>query len=444
LLLGLALGFVTGAMAQSQPFSSHVNQVTEAPGGEFADSALLLRFWSPEALCETGSCAENGNVNPSGGNDCVGFKLLWDPPYCQVQYRPAGELYKGYTENVFNWNKTFSEFHASWDLQQNGGTADHIGYYAWSCKTVVDGASSSHTTLDCSGSDLQDCLGAYNQDDASSISNVPARSDLNPGDNTLDAWYSLTPIPVPKVQGVTDSLVDLSWDVASGQNCGATGFYDLYYYIDPTGECTEPSDADYVAFTNTAFQKIDGTTTTVDVSNDLNDGDNFDPATSDNCIFFATKLYFGDTGEGTPVRSVYVSANSQGVTFNELSADVTDLSAEWVGGNRVSVSWATSLEENVKGFYVTRAFTTNGDFQRVSKLIPAKGEPSSYAFVDEIDIRQRQVRASGLYYKLEVIDDSDNVTVEGPVSVERPDGPTRIRPNQGGDVQRRLPNRGVR
>lgn len=86
-----------------------------------------------------------------------------------------------------------------------------------------------------------------------------------------------------------------------------------------------------------------------------------------------------------------------------------------INGQNISISWTTSQEKGVQGFYIQRSTQEAGTYSRISDLIIATGSTedlTTYTFTD-VGANQGQ----GQFYKLEVID-LDGTTIEtlGPYS----------------------------
>jgi hypothetical protein len=123
------------------------------------------------------------------------------------------------------------------------------------------------------------------------------------------------------------------------------------------------------------------------------------------------------------VNSRYVSANSQAVYLGSggLAVEIVSLEANPIGASRaglaVEVSWKTSLEDGVQGFYVERSFEADGEYQTVSDLLPANQEPSSYTYIDRIPASRDLRGVRGAFYRVVAVDIEDNRSIAGPVPV---------------------------
>jgi hypothetical protein len=143
-------------------------------------------------------------------------------------------------------------------------------------------------------------------------------------------------------------------------------------------------------------------------------------------VTFALKIRFPSTSDGDVIVTRYLSANGQCFLNGGLSANIYELAAKYVGKTNVEVTWKTSLEDGVRGFYVSRSTTQNGPYTRVSDLIPAKGEASAYSFIDAVQAPGAAIKATGLWYKVETIDIDDNAVEYGPTKAQMP--------NQGSNI----------
>jgi len=399
LALGCAALFLVvapAAQAASQPFYAQVGNETPA-----AEGPVWVRYYT----------TANDKVNPSGSNNCKG---TWDPPYCEVPHtnKPNKNKvgYLGYLEDIFNYDgNEGNQYHAVWDTEFGSGSTDHRGYYAWMARVVNVGMQSSTWTAGCAGTTLdRACLGSAEPDNAAGtdIENTPL--------GTISPHGGLRPIPVPLPTGVDGDVIHLSWDAVTSIGDDVSPQYYLYYVVrDAT--CDAPTADEF----DDAHRLGPYTETTADV----NVADLGFSSSDQKGVFFALRIKYPDAA-GNEVLSRYLSANSQCIVFGGFAAEVVNIQAKWLRRNQVQVSWETSLEDGVVGFYVQRAFTPNGPFERVSDLVPANGEPSKYTFIDNVRVNGR-IAASGLYYKIEAVDANEGQKVFGPAQAELPVGGQR-------------------
>jgi hypothetical protein len=79
---------------------------------------------------------------------------------------------------------------------------------------------------------------------------------------------------------------------------------------------------------------------------------------------------------------------------------------------KVELKWETASEIDNAGFHIWRSEEKDGEYTKITDtLIPAKGDASTYTFIDE-DV----IDGVTYYYKLEDFDLFDVSTVRGPVS----------------------------
>ncbi len=392
------------AEAASQPFYAIVGNETPA-----ADGPVWVRYYT----------AEMAKVNPSGSNNCKG---TWDPPYCEVPHtnKPSKNRvgYLGYLEDIFNYDGVEGNvYHAVWDTEFGAGTPEHRGYYAWNAREVWVGEMSDPWVPSCAGDAVpRSCLGNSDPDFAS------GHEIEGTGLGTLYPHGGLLPMPVPRGTRVENGEMRVEWERAEGTGIAGEdpweAEYDLYY-VKTEMSCDLPT-ADQFHF----LKHVRGTWTYItneDVGIEWGSWDHF---------FLVLKIVYPDAG-GEKITSRYYSADSTCLSFWGNAAEVVNLRARWLRRNLVEVSWETSLEDGVVGFYVRRAFTPDGPFERVSDLVPANGEPSKYTFIDTVTASGR-VAASGLYYEVEAIDGNEGQKVFGPTRAEVPAGGRRkIRIDRG-------------
>jgi hypothetical protein len=92
------------------------------------------------------------------------------------------------------------------------------------------------------------------------------------------------------------------------------------------------------------------------------------------------------------------------VTLTSFTTTVSD--------GKVELKWETASEIDNAGFHIWRSEEKDGEYTKITDtLIPAKGDGSTYTFIDEYVID-----GVTYYYKLEDFDLFDVSTVRGPVS----------------------------
>lgn len=419
-ILIFALGVVACAAlapaTQAQTFESGLQSIDALP------TLPYVRYYTNSSISQ--------NVNPSGR---FGSCPTWEGTdidtstenYCGARHLSAKRTYRAYSELLQNYGPApqGTVMHAVWDYQAGTG-GDRTGYYAWAADPVFEGDTMLISDINCTGTNLSKCLGAINPASATGTEIADAPGAGGAGDATIAPVFGLRPIPVPRVTTSSVDPINLDWDAAS--LIGTASFsaqYDIYFAKDSTsdGSCTARTG------TFTFLKTVSGLNTTVALS------EIGEAAGNSSCVAFAIRLRYPPAGGVNALLSRYFSRAGQAVILDGgvTAAEVYDLLARRVGANSVEVSWKTSLEDGVRGFYITRSFTENGTFERVSTLIPAKGEPSAYSFVDQANAQALRVpgRVAGLFYRVEAVDIDDNVTPFGPVKAEL-GGANQVRPGQ--------------
>ncbi|MDQ7006497.1 MAG: hypothetical protein Q9Q40_04635 [Acidobacteriota bacterium] len=403
LFLILAAVFLAGlsgfSLAGNYPFEGGVIELGSDPG-----FAVYQRYYLPS----------QDKVSPACPNSCANCDTATaGGPYCTMTFKAkkSNGSFRGYSDNIINFNNApyGSMAYMILDAEANGGASNHVGYYAWTAKAVNDGDTGKWFDPNCAGTVVYACLGPASPSNASDVLQVPDH-DGN-GTAGLQAIGGLRPIPVPRVDAFDGTNFNLSWDAATPVGDTAEARYDLHFAITAPsgGNCPEPTTADMTFLRTEA-----GNSTTVTMGDvGLAPGD-------EQCVTFSMQLRFPAMSDGTELLTRYFSANGQSVYTGQggLAVKIYDLTATWVGRNNVEVDWKTSLEDGVVGFYVTRSFTANGTYQRVSDLIRANGEPSAYSFIDSVSARSGAV--SGVFYRIEAIDVDDELTVSGTTQLELP------------------------
>ncbi len=388
----LLLGFLAApALAQNQPFEASVIQT-----GNQGNLTVFQRYWTEVKPDVSPGCA---GACGSGGANCD----LTDPaqPTCKLSYNTTRNAYRGYSEQMLNFGSpgNGTVFNSLFEYQANAGSATHTGFFAWARGAASEGETSLWYEPGCAGTNGTSCIGNPGTADAIDEANTPQGVIAKRG--------GLQPIPVPKAsaQGTRDSF-PLSWTAVTsdGKAAGAAVLgYDLY--VAKTSACAAPTEAQF-----TFLRTVAGTSTTV-TSAEAGLG-------ADDTPTFALKIRFPGTFDGKVITTKYLSANGQ--CFGRgLASTVYDLAARHVGGTNVEVTFKTSLEDGVQSFDIMRATTQNGEFTKVGN-VAAKGEASSYSFIDAIQVPQGQVRATGLFYKVVAIDVDNGTSSYGPVKASLP------------------------
>lgn len=350
---------------------------------------------------------------------------------CQINHNTTNNGYPGYLEQVANFGSTLGSCHyAVYDTEVNSGAATHQGYYAWVGREVEAGTTWDQWSEDCIGTRTgRTCLGAPSTDDwnGAVVDNTPQ--------GTLNYVGGLTPVPValPTDLGGDPGAVEangdiqLSWNAASATasaGCAADATYELFAVTRTGTDCTAPTADEFVS-----IKQVSGTSTTVTTTELGTTG------AADETVFFALRLRYPDSAGGTPVHGQYLSANSQCIGYAGFAVSVVGIQVQPVGRSGVQIDWRTELEQGTEGFFVTRALSADGPFERVSDLIPAKGEPWAYTYIDNIDPRTlgRPGQITGLWYGIEAVGGSDEPQFFGPVAAELPGAgtaPVRTRPRR--------------
>lgn len=399
-ILGLVAAAGAPALAQSHPFESSVLEVAADQG------VIYQRYYTPTKSeinpnC-TGACG-------SAGANCEPFGTP-SQNYCRLSFNATRKGYRGYTENLFNFGAANgTTFYSVFDFEKNTGAGNHQGFYAWTSGPISEGDTDSWFALDCTGTIVAGCLGNGNGANArAETGGVPASS----GGPAIANIGGLSPIPVPKAAaGSSGDSFNLSWNaISSVGRAGGVAPAGYEVWGARSANCASAATAGQFEF----VKLVAGTSTTVNLSEVPGTG---------SAVTFALKIRYPNALGGTIVATRFLSANSQCFLGSGLSANVYELSAKYAGKTNVEVGWKTSLEDGVRGFYVSRATTQNGPFTRVSELISAKGEASAYSYIDTIQVPAGTVKATGLWYKVETIDIDDNAVEYGPVKAQLP-GPS--------------------
>lgn len=410
--LALALVGVAVLVAAAAPASAdsrvYYGSVQETGATAFGNNVYARTYNPGFATVSPGLGACNSSGTIVGRDDATRS--------CQLKFNSAGlGGYRSHSDDIFNDNGTSGQRRIVVFDAVSGTNASRVGYYFIAGRSVsqTGDPNSAHNTAGCTGSLAQTCVGQGNNSNASgsAIANTPLGTISNGG--------GFRPIPVPLVTSANRTTGDivLSWAEASSVNDVLAIAYEL---VGVAKDAASPpaSEAEYTV----PLGSFSAPGATVNTS-----AFGFGP-TVPKIYYFAIRLVYPSAG-GTRVASRFLSANSAGVTFGGLAATVTNIRAKLVGGQGIAVSWDTSLEDGVKGFYVTRSFTQNGTYERVSGLVAAKGQPSSYTFIDT-NVPAGQVRATGVYYKIDTVDVDDQLQSFGPAKADLSAGVGNVLPGK--------------
>ncbi len=412
MLLGLLAAAVllflpVTAQAASFPIESNLTETDPQP------EIIWQRYFTP------------ASAKVNGSDNCP--YTVDDDRACEMGlYKSNPRAYRGYSENIEGFdNQPFgTTFYHILDMELNPGTGQHEGYYAWAGQVVDGNETMLWRDPNCVGGSPVACMGPCNQayGDAVPVPNVPR--------GTKNGRGGLRPIPVPRA-GNYDSVagsIDLDWERATAQDIGDEAAYDINYAIlaPGGGACPDATPADFTLLRTEPAGTLSTTVLLSDLG--LAPGD-------EQCVTFAIRLNLSNYFGGASMTTKFLSSNGQAVYIGGggLAAQIYDIKAVGIRQG-AQVSWKTSLEDGVRGFYVTRAFTQDGPYSRVSDLIRAKGEPSAYTYLDNNVPAGARLQGNGVFYQIESIDIDDAVQTFGPVELEVP----QAFPAGGGRILRPL------
>lgn len=344
-------------------------------------------------------------VTPSSGNcassaTIVGFDSATRS--CQLKFNTANQGYRGSNNDIQGDLGTDGQLHyVVFDWEQNAGLANHAGFYFWAARTVTTGETAQWFTAGCSGTLTQTCIGQGTTatSNGMDVANTPLGDILPVG--------GFRPMPVPIV-GSADKItgaINLTWRDASALGVG--GQPPSYRLVGIAKDsCTAPFASEFGA--GHVYADNPGLSFTANTNNF-----GFAP-TVPKCYYFALQLVF-PPALSTPVVSRYFSANSAGVVMGGLATTFSSIKVSPFK-NGVDVTWTTSLEDGTRGFYVTRAAGAGQPFERVSPLIQANGQPSTYHYLDVTVGAAARNRA---LWRIEALDADDNASASDAVPMTR-------------------------
>lgn len=316
--------------------------------------------------------------------------------------------FAGFTEN--------STFYAMMDQVSGAATGNYVGYYYLAGN--LNSTTKTGKTVDenCVGTTSTSCfLPGTNTRSAGSEPNTRIDSDGNGGNGrALDNKNGFRAIPSPRVASAGAS-VSLTWTAAvavyePGAIALAPIDYKVYRFHDTpaNNSCDAPAEnaAGWTAIGTTAG----GVLSFADLT----------PPTGGDCIFYALRLVIAGPSalaSGTDavvgqLTSMYKGASSQAVTLNPLASQVVNFRARYVGKNTFRTSWGLMTQGSVTGFHVSRSTAAEGAYTRVSPLIPATGDNTSYSYDDKVSRKL----GTTFYYKLESMAGDTVVSTTNPVS----------------------------
>jgi hypothetical protein len=389
-------------------------------------------------------CPTSGNANSPpcgisyryysddpGGNGAINSGLSTDG---NPVFDPRGAgCYRADPDNSQNYLGQLHEcgrpMYALWDAQREGGTFEHVGYYAAQSQSI-EAAEQGNIFHDCGGTRFISCFDAADGEFAASQPNTPIGG--------IDPIGGLAPIPVPRVLArIPEWTYHLAWDdpvnwYDTHSNVDGTKGpleaapdpivgLELYYHVTPHAPTDTELDegAQFLRFfpvgTNEAYI----------------DCEEIDPEICGLAGCYWTpvlKVRYRDSSDGTEVRSAYWSANGPDICCYLLQCSlltrVVDFEARHLGKvrglTRTEVSWETVTEDGLDGFVLERGGTLEGPWSPVAGFIlplGQGGEGASYAVDDAFKARG----AREVFYRLQVHSDGQTEIV-GPTRLEIPRG----------------------
>jgi hypothetical protein len=270
------------------------NALDICPAGEgqpncIAPDDIWIRYYVAGASVGAGGdggAATEANCTTTfvndGGNDV----------YCAGNFIDKKGGFQGYTDDVFNYGQgSGARAYTTFDLQTGGGTASHVGYYAWG-SGVITGDPSGWFNRDCTGTNANDCAGqtAATDGTGSDQADVPG--------GPITPIGGMRPIPVPRVTAVTPTTapatIELTWDAVVANTDGDTGAatpatpgYIVRYAVNAQAAGACPSVSDVDLFNGGALAVTTGTSAVVDVATDLGVA-----VGSENCVTFGLQIQY--------------------------------------------------------------------------------------------------------------------------------------------------------
>lgn len=407
LILGLA---VLAAAAWTAPsfaargIQGAVGQVSSSDGAALGQ--VGFRIWS----AQPGGTTLTINQNTAS---CVNVR-------CMRAYNSSTLLGGGYVSNqeatqVYNADAQAQPFYLLADASMNDAGGNHIGYYGVSGVSAdnIAGAG-SFLAAGCAGATGVNCFGRVDSTVAGPGLQFTVATYGGPA-HTIRPIGGMNPIPTVRV-AKSGAVVNLNWDAppdyaaamrAGGPNAPTpppTPVVGVRLYKHNSASCTEPTGAgpwtpvaDFGAGPGASSQPL--------------------PPSDGSCDYYAlTVLLTGPAGQGT-VETFRPGANSQGVSNSPGTAvRIVRFDARYAGHGVVNVNWQSGVEGDLQGFYVTRSQNASGPFARVSDLIRAKGDNSSYSTTDRVAAGNGRV----YYYQLEMLGRDGSVSNSSPAAVTLP------------------------
>lgn len=433
-MLIVLLATVGSSLAASRGYNSVVSD-----SGNLGTNAFT-RWWDATRTSGT-EISPNGQVlcGPFTGPAYAGWDSVTRT--CQLKYNtlatvlgyrsPNGDITNATDSGGAEGNLHYIVFDFETPDHDGDATPSRVGYYFFAARTVSTSPTDANSNLvgaNCAGTNAQTCLARADAASGITITNSRWGDLLSKG-----GWR---PIPVAVVENADKSnpangLINLRWQPARAYsnvgnpyvpaNIEGPVAYKLYG-VRKTA-CTEPTDADFAAAERVydlpsvplSTNIINFQVQTNDFTCPANAGNpaphpctahtpSSNPLADPSCYYFAIKLVYPYPG-GAAQLSKFFSASSPGVVFGGLATQVYDLQAVIERAKFDHVTWKTSLEEGTQYFVVERAYSANGPWMAASGPIQAKGEPSSYEFVDRIP-----ARAKDIFNRLRIVDTDNNAS----------------------------------
>jgi hypothetical protein len=390
---------------------------------KFAGACAKSRVWvgtSPDRISPTsvncnaaaGRCATvqfTGNCNPPNPN--CGMCDRGFNSNTQGSGRPGyfSEQENGSGSTTFPGTSSGDPAYVLFEHIQNPGGPNYISYYHLTGQKSITSESGKTVDDGCLGTVLLSCFlpGTPTRHAPDQLGTRADNDAVTPGGQlrSVDGWSAT---PSPRVASIAGPNVNLGWDAAAyfdknGAPSPILG-YLLYRTIDNNGNglCEPPAEND-PGWTVRGF--VPGTTAT-DVQPPFGG--------SEDCAFYALRLVVdgpdavasGPDATTGQITGLFKGASGPGAKINPAAVVVANFNAKYAGKNTFDIGWTVGSESGINGYYVARATSASGPFERIGGLVQATGDGSSYSVLDKV------TRAMGttFYYQLQVANTDGTTT----------------------------------
>jgi hypothetical protein len=417
LVLALAAAWAMPAFA-ARPIQGAVGEVTTADAA--ALGTVGWRIWS---ALPGGTTVFNNNVASCRNVRCI--RSFVTNATLAAPGAPGGGGYVSNAEatNAYNADAQEQPFYLLADADMSHATVNHIAFYGVSGVTANNAGLGQFLARDCGATGGQNCAGR--------IDTVSAGPPLTNtwgsygGTNTIRPVSGLNPVPNVRVVATGSGSFLLTWNdprqypdtmrpsnFAPAPPSPVIGV-GLYKCDRPSGDATAPTGDDACWTKMGDYPLGAGSAGVADTV----------PSGVGTRWYSLTVRCVGPGGLPNEMET-YRGANSQPARGDATSVRIEQVTASYAGHGNVLVGWKSGIEGDTLGYYVTRSSVPDGPYQRLSGLIPARGDATLYRYTDSVPA----ATGRSYYYRIEAAAREGNIFASSIVFVTAPGRTTKAGP----------------